>query len=183
MHTSTSLPIEDGSRGQFYDILRSVVLVHKTNNVSRFLVCCISHTATLFSHRTSEFSHTIKPSSCTAWLDISLKFSHLLQAAVNNISCSNQMQTYSYKSGLLLPKNGLLLGPNNTASSPFVFANSSNAISRCSYVLLVFSSWAWLSFSAASLAPAARFEERRPPILSSFPQLWMYLSTFGLRPL
>ena len=80
-------------------------------------------------------------------------------------------------------KKGLLFGPKRMASSPFCAANCSSAMSRSSYVLEVFSSRAWLSFLAASLAPAARFGAISPEISTSRPQLFKYRSTFGLRPL
>lgn len=79
-------------------------------------------------------------------------------------------------------KNALLLGPNSTASSPFSGANFSKLISRSSYVLVVSSSRAWLSFLAVSLSPAARLGEMILPISFSFPQLFIWRRMFGLRP-
>ena len=80
-------------------------------------------------------------------------------------------------------KKGLLFGLKRMASSPFCATNCSSAMSHSSYVLEVSSSRAWLSFLAASLAPAARFGTISPEISTLQPQLFKYCSTFGLHPL
>ena len=80
-------------------------------------------------------------------------------------------------------KKGLLFSPNKTASSPFSAANFSRAMRRSSYVLPVFSSRAWLSFFAVSLAPATRLGASSELTWLPLPQLFTYHSTFGLLPL